>query len=68
MEPSPEMRKLLHDIDSKTSSIKSAAKLLRECEPQERKEMLTLMKAATQELMSCLLELERQNTEQTGQI
>lgn len=59
MEPSPEMRKLLHDIDSKTSSIKSAAKLLRECEPQERKEMLTLMKAATQELADCITGLEK---------
>lgn len=64
MELSPETRKLLHDIDSKTSSIKSAAKLLRECEPQERKEMLTLMKAAAQDVMNCLTELEKLSARQ----
>jgi len=59
MEVKIEAGKLLHDLESKTASLKGAVKLLRECQPDERREMLTLMKTAAQEISSCLTELEK---------
>ena len=59
MELKPEARKLLHDLESKTASLKSAVKLLRDCAPKERKEMLSLMKTAASEIGECLAELEK---------
>ena len=50
----PETGKLLHDIQSKVAGLKSAAELLRECSPDERKELLELMKTASLEITGCL--------------
>ena len=50
----PETGKLLHDIQSKAASLKSAAELLRGCSPEERKEMIGLMKTASLEIIGRL--------------
>jgi hypothetical protein len=42
--------KLLHDLKSKCSSLKSAAELFKDCSPAEKKEMLALMTAAAAEI------------------
>ena len=54
-----ESNKLTHDIESKCASLKSAAKMLKECTPEEKKEILTLMKASAQELVRITTELEK---------
>ena len=50
---------IYHELESKTASLKSAVRLLRECPPQEKREMLTLMQEATQEIQRYLAELEK---------
>ena len=55
----PEVRKLLHDLESKTASLKSAVKLLRDCDSDERREMLSLMQTAAREISECLAEIEK---------
>jgi hypothetical protein len=50
--------KLLHDLRSKCSSLKSAAELYKDCSPAEKKEMLALMKQAAAEIASSLEKLE----------
>lgn len=50
--------KLLHDLRSKCSSLKSAAELYKDCSPAERKEMLALMKQAASEIAASLEKLE----------
>jgi len=47
---STDVPKLLHDLKSKCSSLKSAAELYKDCSAAERKEMLALMAAAAQEI------------------
>jgi hypothetical protein len=59
MTEDPELRKLYHDLDSKCAGIKSAAKLLRDCPPEERAEMLSLMKEGANALLKCLSDLEK---------
>ena len=54
MEQNPELRRLFHDLESKTTSLKSGAKLLRECPPEERKELLALMIESANALLKCL--------------
>lgn len=49
--------KLLHDLRSKCSSLKSAAELYKDCSAAERKEMLALMNAAAAEITKILSEL-----------
>jgi hypothetical protein len=46
----PDATKLLHDLKSKCSSLKSAADLFKDCSPAEKKEMLALMTAAAGEI------------------
>ncbi|HNW42857.1 MAG TPA: hypothetical protein PKI19_00020 [Elusimicrobiales bacterium] len=53
--------KLLHDLRSKCSSLKSAAELYKDCSAPEKKEMLALMKAAAAEITKTLAELEAVN-------
>jgi hypothetical protein len=55
----PETRKILHDLESKSASLKSAARLLRDCPPAERREMLALMRNAAKEIVTCLDEMEK---------
>ncbi len=50
--------KLLHDLRSKCSSLKSAAELYKDCSPAEKKEMLALMRAASAEISKLLTQLE----------
>ena len=51
--------KLTHDIESKCASLKSAAKILKDCAPEEKKELLALMKESAQELVRITAELEK---------
>ena len=53
------LRKIYHDLDSKCASLKSAVKLLRECQPEEKKEMLSLMTEGATALLKCLSDLEK---------
>jgi hypothetical protein len=46
----PDAAKLLHDLKSKCSSLKSAADLFKDCSPAEKKEMLAMMTAAAAEI------------------
>lgn len=52
-----ETSKLYHDLESKCSSLKSAIKLLRECEPGEKGEILALMNEAARDILKFLSEL-----------
>lgn len=51
--------KLLHDLRSKCSSLKSAAELYKDCSAAEKKEMLALMNAAAAEITALLARLEK---------
>ena len=57
MTHSPDSGKLLHDLRSKCSSLKSAAELYKDCSAAEKKEMLALMNAAAAEIVKILAEL-----------
>ena len=59
MSAAPDPAKLLHDLRSKCSSLKSAAELYKDCSPGEKKEMLALMKAAAAEIAGLLAVLEK---------
>ena len=52
-----ENSKLLHDLRSKCSSLKSAAELYTDCSPAEKKEMLALMNSAAAEITKILAQL-----------
>jgi prephenate dehydratase len=58
MTNSTESSKLLHDLRSKCSSLKSAAELYKDCSAAEKKEMLALMNAAAAEIVKLLSQLE----------
>jgi hypothetical protein len=51
--------KLIHDINSKCSSLKDAAKLLPAASPAERKELLSLMVRQAKTLADALAAFER---------
>lgn len=51
--------KLLHDLRSKCSSLKSAAELYKDCSAAEKKEMLALMNSAAGEITRLLGQLEK---------
>jgi CHAD domain-containing protein len=51
--------KLLHDLRSKCSSLKSAAELFKDCSAAEKKEMLALMNSAAAEIGKLLGQLEK---------
>ena len=53
----PDSGKLLHDLRSKCSSLKSAADLYKDCSAAEKKEMLALMNAAAAEIVKIMSEL-----------
>jgi len=58
MTNTPDSGKLLHDLRSKCSSLKSAAELYKDCSAAEKKEMLALMKAAAAEIAKALAQLD----------
>ncbi|MBI4657061.1 MAG: hypothetical protein HY746_10005 [Elusimicrobia bacterium] len=60
MESKSETRELLHDIESKTAGLRSAAKILRECPPKEKKELICLMKQSAQDILKYLTNLEKE--------
>jgi len=51
--------KLLHDLRSKCSSLKSAAELYKDCSAPEKKEMLALMNGAAAEIVRLLAQIEK---------
>ena len=59
MTEDPDLRKLYHDLASKCASLKSAVQILRDCPPEERKELLSLMIEAANTILKCLSELDR---------
>ena len=48
------LRKLVHDVNSKCSSLKSAAALLKDAAPAERAELLRLMAEQAKSLCAAL--------------
>lgn len=59
MTNTPDSGKLLHDLRSKCSSLKSAAELYKDCSAAEKKEMLALMNAAAAEITKLLSQLDK---------
>lgn len=59
MTNTPDSGKLLHDLRSKCSSLKSAAELYKDCSAAEKKEMLALMNAAAAEITKLLTQLDK---------
>lgn len=55
------LNQLIHDINSKCASLKSAADLLKKASPAERKEFLTLMTQQAQSLVQNISSFERSN-------
>ncbi len=53
------LSKLIHDVNSKCASLKSAAKMLRDAGEEERGEFLTLMKEQAASLLRSLNEMGR---------
>lgn len=49
-----ELSDLVHDVTSKSSSLKEAAALLRKASPEERAELLSLMAANAADLAALL--------------
>ena len=58
--PEEVMDDLLHEVNSKCSSLKSAAALLKKSPPAEKAELLALMVQQAQELAQYLLECARE--------
>lgn len=48
------LKKLVHDVNSKCSSLKGAAALLKDAPPEERKELLRLMAEQAKGLAAAL--------------
>lgn len=59
MTTTPDSGKLLHDLRSKCSSLKSAAELYKDCSTAEKKEMLALMNAAAAEIVKILGQIDK---------
>ncbi|MDD5209462.1 MAG: hypothetical protein PHV36_08750 [Elusimicrobiales bacterium] len=59
MTTTPDSSKLLHDLRSKCSSLKSAAELYKDCSAVEKKEMLALMNAAAAEIIKILAQIDK---------
>ncbi|MFA5161905.1 MAG: hypothetical protein WC421_06630 [Elusimicrobiales bacterium] len=50
---------IYHGLESKAASLKSAVRLLRDCPPEEKREMIALMREAAQDIQRYLAELEK---------
>ena len=50
---------LIHDVNSKTASLKSAAALLRAAAPEEARELLSLMVEQAKSLAAAIADFER---------
>jgi len=51
--------KLIHDVNSQCSSLRSAAALLKDCPPKESGELLTMMVRQAEILAQILSDFER---------
>lgn len=60
MKSRPEAKRLLHSLQSKCASLKSASQLVKDCAPQKAREMLTLMTQEARELLKCLYDLRKE--------
>ena len=54
-----ELEALSHEVNSKSSSLRSAAALLKKASPDERRELLTLMAQQACKLAQYLVDIER---------
>jgi hypothetical protein len=59
MEESPESRELMHDLESKTASLSSAAKLLKGKTPQQKQAMIALMIESAKDIQHYLEDLKK---------
>ena len=59
MECRPEVRRLLHDVQAKSASLKSASELLKDSPDAETLEMLDLMTREARDILKCLHELRK---------
>lgn len=59
MDDRAQLRRLLHDLQSKTASLKSAAQLLKDCPADQAREMVSLMIRETQDILRCLSDYQR---------
>jgi len=59
MDQKPDISKLLHDLRSRSTSLKSAADIFRDCSADEKREMLALMEGAAKDISKCLGELKK---------
>lgn len=55
----PDATKLLHDLKSKCSSMKSAADIFKNCSAAEKREMLALMNSAAADIVNIMSELSK---------
>ena len=55
--PTSEINKLLHELKSKTSSLKNAAQLLNECSAKNKHEMIVLMRETTLDIEKLLADI-----------
>ena len=60
MNPQSKWDDLLHDIKAKSMSLHIAVGLLRDGAPSEKREVLTLMNAAAQDILRYLSEVEKE--------
>ena len=57
-----EMEKLIHDVNSQSSTLRSAAALLRNTPPREARELLALMVRQAEALARSVADFERERT------
>jgi hypothetical protein len=62
MDSRPELRKLLHDVQSRCATLNSASQLLDECPDEEALEMLDDMAQSARDILTCLLELKKMHS------
>jgi len=60
MDSRPELDKLLHDVQSKSASLKSAAQLLKGCPLGQARKMAALMTKEARDILRSLLKLEKE--------
>jgi hypothetical protein len=60
MDTRPEVRRLLHDVQSKCASLKSASLMLKDCQNSEAAEMLSLMTEEARQILKCLFDLRKE--------
>lgn len=59
MDSRPKLRRLLHDVQGKCTSLKSASLLLKDCPPEKARAMVALMTQEARDILKCLGELDK---------